>query len=192
MAAALIRDPYLPAVSSPLNPESCYQVDVGPRGFRRSSRRTSPPARGGPLSPTQLLLRRKAAVAWRAQVMQHEAKYTVEERSAEDCRPPVYCETSGTSSSDEVDQPSESVTSSQSCPFRERNEKESLNEITVIHIDLSNSSRKRGDVSPETDLTVTPLKIARRMLPAIAACCLLGCLPYLRRTALLERVTGIS
>ena len=56
---------YSPLVSSPLNPESCYEIPPKktPRSpSARPSRKTS-----NPVSPTQRLLRQKAEAAWRSE-----------------------------------------------------------------------------------------------------------------------------
>ena len=57
---------YSPLVSSPLNPESCYEIPpkkTPPRSpSARLNRKTS-----NPVSPTQRLLRQKAEAAWRSE-----------------------------------------------------------------------------------------------------------------------------
>ena len=60
---------YSPLVSSPLNPESCYEIPPKktPRSpSARPSRKTS-----NPVSPTQRLLRQKAEAAWRSEKKKH-------------------------------------------------------------------------------------------------------------------------
>ncbi|KAH8884796.1 hypothetical protein GQ53DRAFT_770612 [Thozetella sp. PMI_491] len=60
------KTPYSPAVSSPLNPESCYEIP------RKNARRCKAIRLSGrkipnPISPTQKLLRQKAEAAWRSE-----------------------------------------------------------------------------------------------------------------------------
>ncbi len=60
------KTPYSPLVSSPLNPESCYEIP------RKNARRIKALRLNGrkipsPVSPTQRLLRQKAETAWRSQ-----------------------------------------------------------------------------------------------------------------------------
>ncbi len=63
---------YTPGVSSPLNPLAADRTTQPQQRGPRSGR----PARamGTPLSPTQRLLRKKARVAWRCEILRHAAR----------------------------------------------------------------------------------------------------------------------
>jgi hypothetical protein len=67
-----LKAAYAPIVSSPLNPESCYEIQTRSVRHIRIVRNAHRPA--VPVSPTQRLLRQKAAAAWRSETLHHVIK----------------------------------------------------------------------------------------------------------------------
>lgn len=67
MASIMLERSYAPTVPSPLNPTSCRESPRrSPRQGKTTTRSQKSPV---PLSPTQRLLRQKAAAAWRSETL---------------------------------------------------------------------------------------------------------------------------